>query len=57
MNSGNINMKKDEVLEILYALHAETERLYHENGKNDFDAGRLDGIGWAIEEIKKESTT
>ena len=37
-------MEKEHILKELYKLKNEAIRLYEENGKNDFDAGRVDGF-------------
>jgi len=46
-------MKKQEAIELLRELLLETYRLYEENGKTDFEAGRVDGVKWAIEKISE----
>lgn len=37
----------------LNTLLEQTKRLYYENGKKDFDAGRVDGVKWALEIVLK----
>ena len=39
----------NELIEKLEELYQDNRRIYEENGRQDFDAGRIDGIKQALE--------
>ena len=45
----------NEAIKALEELYVDVKRIYVENGKSDFDAGRLQGIGESIEALQRES--
>jgi len=47
-----MNETKKEILAELEKLLDEAVRLYEVNGRAPFEAGRVDGIKWAIEKIR-----
>ena len=44
---------KKDILQALEKLLNESIRLYETNNKGPYEAGRIDGIKWAIETINK----
>ena len=47
----------EAILNSLVNLLEEYRRIYAENGRQDYDAGRIDGLKIAIEEINRLSTS
>lgn len=42
----------DDIIKKLEEVLQEAVRLYEENGRPDYEAGRIDGIKWCIEKLK-----
>jgi hypothetical protein len=46
---------KRDLIIILQDLLKESIRLYEANNRGAYEAGRIDGLKWAIEEISKKA--
>ena len=44
---------KEKILDEIYNLLKEAERLYESNNHGAYEAGRIDGVKWVIDIIEK----